>query len=63
VVVPMPGAEPDPTALQSAVRSRLRGARTPDTIVFRQSLPHTETGKLLRRVVLEEMKATVNTDA
>jgi acyl-coenzyme A synthetase/AMP-(fatty) acid ligase len=37
------------------VRERLRGSKTPDTIAFRDSLPHTPTGKLLRRVVQEEL--------
>lgn len=41
--------------LRDAVRARLRGSKTPDRIVVRESLPHTETGKMLRRVVLQEM--------
>jgi acyl-CoA synthetase (AMP-forming)/AMP-acid ligase II len=55
VIVPATGADLDPVGLKALVRSKLRGARTPDTIVFRSTLPHTETGKLLRRVVLEEL--------
>jgi acyl-CoA synthetase (AMP-forming)/AMP-acid ligase II len=41
--------------LRDSVRAELRGSKTPDTIVFRTSLPHTETGKMLRRVVLQEL--------
>jgi acyl-CoA synthetase (AMP-forming)/AMP-acid ligase II len=44
--------------LQDAVRQELRGSKTPDRVVFRESLPHTETGKLLRRVVLTELAGT-----
>jgi acyl-CoA synthetase (AMP-forming)/AMP-acid ligase II len=55
VVVIRPGREVDAAALQEAVRSTLRGTKTPDTILFRESLPHSDTGKLLRRVVREEL--------
>ena len=51
-----------PTICASTVRAELRGSKTPDTIVFRDQLPHTETGKLLRRVVLEEISAASNRD-
>lgn len=36
------------------VRGRLRSSKTPDAIVFRAELPRTDTGKLLRRVLLAE---------
>jgi len=55
VVVTRPGSEVDEATLREAVRSKLRGPKTPDTIIFRESLPHTDTGKLLRRVVLDEL--------
>jgi acyl-CoA synthetase (AMP-forming)/AMP-acid ligase II len=55
VVVIRPGREVDAAALQEAVRSTLRGTKTPDTILFRESLPHSDTGKLLRRVVRDEL--------
>jgi acyl-CoA synthetase (AMP-forming)/AMP-acid ligase II len=54
-VVRRPNQEVDAAELQELVRHELRGSKTPDTIVFRESLPHTETGKLLRRVVLEDV--------
>ncbi len=41
--------------LQGWVRERLRSSKTPDHIDFRQSLPHNETGKLLRRVLRSEL--------
>jgi acyl-CoA synthetase (AMP-forming)/AMP-acid ligase II len=44
-------SEPD---LREFVRSSLRGSKTPDTIVFRPELPYTDTGKMLRRVVLAD---------
>ncbi len=51
-------ARPCPVeALREHVRSELRGSKTPDTIVVRDSLPHTDTGKMLRRVVLTELTA------
>jgi acyl-coenzyme A synthetase/AMP-(fatty) acid ligase len=43
--------------LQDAVRKVLRGSKTPEEIIVRDSLPHTETGKMLRRVVQSELLA------
>lgn len=54
-VVLRPGEVTGADDLQAFVRSRLRGSKTPDTIIFREQLPHTETGKLLRRVVQREL--------
>ncbi|MFR9804140.1 class I adenylate-forming enzyme family protein [Pseudonocardia sp. RS010] len=44
-----------PEALQEFVRSRLRSSKVPERIEFRETLPMTETGKMLRRVVLTEL--------
>jgi len=41
--------------LQAYCRESLRGSKTPETIVFRDELPHTPTGKLLRREVLADL--------
>jgi acyl-CoA synthetase (AMP-forming)/AMP-acid ligase II len=41
--------------LRTFVKERLRSSKTPDEVVFRDVLPRTETGKLLRRVILEEL--------
>jgi acyl-CoA synthetase (AMP-forming)/AMP-acid ligase II len=53
VLVPRSVAsEPD---LQAWVRDRLRSSRTPVVIDIRASLPQTDTGKLLRRVLRDEL--------
>ncbi|WP_457967001.1 long-chain fatty acid--CoA ligase [Arthrobacter sp. D1-29] len=36
-------------------RARIRGSRTPDDVVWRNELPHTATGKLLRRELVAEI--------
>src|SRR5690606_3300727 len=51
VVVPQPGTSPQPEELRNFVRRTLRGSRTPDRIVFRDALPVTPTGKVLRREI------------
>ena len=57
VVVCSEGHVVDPKVLQDSVRDVLRGSKTPEEIIIRDSLPHTETGKMLRRVVLSELVA------
>jgi acyl-CoA synthetase (AMP-forming)/AMP-acid ligase II len=42
--------------LRSFVRAELRGSRTPDQIEFREQLPYTETGKVLRRTLRAELE-------
>lgn len=56
VVVPRPGADPDPEDLREHVRKSLRGSRTPDRVVFRDELPTTPTGKVLRREIIEMLE-------
>jgi long-chain acyl-CoA synthetase len=56
VVVPRPGTEPDPEELREHVRKSLRGSRTPDRVVFRDELPVTPTGKILRREIIEMLE-------
>jgi acyl-CoA synthetase (AMP-forming)/AMP-acid ligase II len=58
VVVPDAGVTPDPDELRSHVRKSLRGSRTPDRVVFRDQLPTTATGKVLRRELVESLRAT-----
>ncbi|KZS84503.1 Long-chain-fatty-acid--CoA ligase FadD13 [Mycobacterium persicum] len=60
VVVPSAGADPDPQELRDHVRSSLRGSRTPDRVVFRDELPTTATGKVLRRQIIEELAGTAS---
>ncbi len=57
VVVQQGGHILEPNDLQDAVRKVLRGSKTPEEIMVRDSLPHTETGKMLRRVVQSELLA------
>jgi acyl-CoA synthetase (AMP-forming)/AMP-acid ligase II len=55
VVVPEPGTEPTPEELREFARRTLRGSRTPDRIVFRDDIPTTPTGKVLRREILDDL--------
>jgi acyl-CoA synthetase (AMP-forming)/AMP-acid ligase II len=62
VVVLHPGSGADSdlvseTALQAWVRERLRSTKTPTVIEFRSELPYSPTGKLLRRVLRDELSA------
>ena len=41
--------------LQTFVRERLRSTKTPQLIQFRSDMPYNETGKLLRRVLRDEL--------
>jgi len=45
-------------ALRAHVRTRLRSARTPERIAFCDELPHNETGKLLRRVLRDDLSTS-----
>ncbi len=56
VVVLARGADRRPEDLRSWVRSRLRGSRTPDYIEYCESLPYTETGKVLRRTLRDRFE-------
>jgi acyl-CoA synthetase (AMP-forming)/AMP-acid ligase II len=55
VIVRREGAAVEAAALKQHVRERLRGSRTPDDVIFRTELPHTATGKLLRRQVIDDL--------
>ncbi|MBM3692770.1 MAG: long-chain fatty acid--CoA ligase [Actinobacteria bacterium] len=57
VVVPRAGQTLDAPTVQAFAREHLRSSKTPDVVVFRAELPHTETGKLLRRVLQAELVA------
>jgi long-chain acyl-CoA synthetase len=57
VVVPAIGSDPDAEDLREHVRKSLRGSRTPDRVVFRKELPTNATGKVLRREIVEELRA------
>jgi acyl-CoA synthetase (AMP-forming)/AMP-acid ligase II len=55
-IVLRPGRSAAADELREWVRARLRGSRTPALIVFRDALPCTPTGKLLRREVLADLR-------
>lgn len=57
-VVFEPGSAVTPEELAAFARDHLRSSKTPDVIVVEDSLPYTETGKLLRRLVRERIAAT-----
>jgi acyl-CoA synthetase (AMP-forming)/AMP-acid ligase II len=46
----------DTAEIRQWVKDRLRSSKTPDEIVFRDELPRTDNGKLLRRVLLAELE-------
>jgi acyl-CoA synthetase (AMP-forming)/AMP-acid ligase II len=48
----------DPDSLRSYVRGLLRGSKTPDRIEVWADLPRTDTGKVVRRTVLDRIVAT-----
>jgi acyl-CoA synthetase (AMP-forming)/AMP-acid ligase II len=55
VVVLRQGKRASEEELRAWVKGRLRSSRTPQRILFRAELPYNETGKLLRRVVRQEL--------
>ncbi|AZG45925.1 class I adenylate-forming enzyme family protein [Gordonia insulae] len=57
VVVLRPGVTVEADELRSFVRSSLRSSKTPDNIVYWDDLPRTETGKLVRRHVVDRLGA------
>ena len=58
-VVRRPGATVHADELRAFALERLRSSKTPDVIAFRDELPHTDTGKLLRRAVLADLQESV----
>ena len=54
-VVLQPGAAADEAELRDHVRGALRSACTPERIKITVELPFNETGKLLRRVLRDEL--------
>ncbi len=55
VVVAAPGQTVDIAELQAFVKARMRSSRTPDRIETRDELPYNDTGKLLRRLLRDEL--------
>ena len=56
-VVTKPGQAADSDGIREWVRARLRSSKTPDIVMFLDELPQTATGKILRRVLVQQMKA------
>jgi acyl-CoA synthetase (AMP-forming)/AMP-acid ligase II len=56
-VVLEPGTDVSEEELRAHVRARLRSTKTPEQIEIRAALPFNETGKLLRRVLRDELAA------
>jgi acyl-CoA synthetase (AMP-forming)/AMP-acid ligase II len=54
-VVLEPGASATVEELQEWVRIRLRSTKAPKVVQFRAEMPYNETGKLLRRVIRQEL--------
>jgi acyl-CoA synthetase (AMP-forming)/AMP-acid ligase II len=63
VVVLSPGISVTENELRDHVRAVLRGARTPEHIRFAAELPFSESGKLLRRVLRDELAAEFGASA
>ena len=60
-LVPRPEVALDPDEVRAYVRARLRGSRTPDDVVVVDELPHSPTGKLLRRELRSLLTVTAVT--
>jgi acyl-CoA synthetase (AMP-forming)/AMP-acid ligase II len=58
VAIVVSRGERQPEALRQWVRERLRSTKTPEEILYRSELPYSETGKLLRRSLKQELAAT-----
>lgn len=54
-VVLRPGVEVDSESLRDHVRKTLRSSKTPDRFVYWPEVPRTETGKLVRRHVVDRL--------
>jgi acyl-CoA synthetase (AMP-forming)/AMP-acid ligase II len=62
-VVTRSGDHVNDAELRAFVREALRSSKTPDRFWFWPELPRTETGKLIRRRVLEKVLSSENTPA
>jgi acyl-CoA synthetase (AMP-forming)/AMP-acid ligase II len=55
VIVVAEGASITSDEVQDFARQHLRSSKTPELVVFRHEIPHTPTGKVLRREVLKDL--------
>jgi acyl-CoA synthetase (AMP-forming)/AMP-acid ligase II len=56
-VVPREGALIDEDELRSFVRGRLRSSKTPDRIIAQDRLPYTDSGKVIRRLLVSALES------
>lgn len=56
VIVPKPGADPDPREIMAFCRQRMAPFKVPREIIFRQDLPRSGTGKVLKRLLKKELE-------
>jgi acyl-CoA synthetase (AMP-forming)/AMP-acid ligase II len=56
VIVPKPGTEPDPREILRFLRERLANFKVPREVIFRQELPRSGTGKVLKRLLKKELE-------
>jgi len=54
IVVPAPGATPDPAELIGWARERIAAYKAPKSVDFRAELPRNPSGKVLRRLLRDE---------
>ena len=50
-----PGTRVAEQELQDLVRARLRSSRVPQAILFKSELPYNDLGKILRRVIRQDI--------
>jgi acyl-CoA synthetase (AMP-forming)/AMP-acid ligase II len=55
VSLPHPNGDVTEVDLQVWVKERLRSTKMPGVVAFRDELPYSPTGKLLRRVLRDEL--------
>jgi long-chain acyl-CoA synthetase len=53
IVVPKPGAQPDPADIIAFARQRIAGYKAPKSVDFIEALPRNASGKILRRELRE----------
>jgi acyl-CoA synthetase (AMP-forming)/AMP-acid ligase II len=63
MVTVRPGAVLDADALRTWLRGEIGSLKTPEVVEVREELPMTDTGKILRRIVRDELTATTATTA
>lgn len=55
VIVPKPDTHPDPREILAFARQRMAVFKVPREVIFRQELPRSNTGKVLKRLLKKEL--------